>query len=151
MMLKVLKYPNPFLRKVAEPVKEYTAELLQLMEDMYDTMMVLGGIGLAAPQVGKSIRMIVLLTPDLGNLIDQQFPFCVMINPEVISTEGSELDTEFCLSVPGKGKKVRRSKTIQVKYLDPFGKEIVVKLSDLKARCVLHEIDHLNGVLLVDK
>lgn len=150
MMLKVLKYPNPVLRKVSEPIKEITPEILQLAEDMWETMMICGGIGLAAPQVGQNVRMIILLTSDIGNLIDQQYPYCCMINPEIISQDGTQYDTEFCLSIPGKGKKVRRPKMVHVKYLDPTGKEVVVRLSELKARCVAHEIDHLNGKLMLD-
>jgi len=150
MFLKVLKYPNPVLRKMSEPIKEVTSDILQLAEDMWETMMISGGIGLAAPQIGKNIRVIVLLTADLGNLIDQQYPYCTMINPEILEIGGSQYDTEFCLSVPGKGKKVRRPETVKVQYLNPDGKIEIVKLSGIKARCVAHEIDHLDGKLFLD-
>jgi peptide deformylase len=150
MMLKVLKYPHPNLRKVSEPLKP-GSDVSQLAEDMWETMMICGGIGLAAPQVGQNVRLIVLMQMDISNMIDQQYPYCALINPVILSKSGKMIeDTEFCLSVPGKGKRVRRYEQIRVSYTNLEGKEVVVRLDGLKARCVQHEIDHLDGKLILD-
>lgn len=139
---------NEILRKVAAPVRKIDKEITKLIQNMEITMEENSGCGLAAPQVGVSRRVIVVL---LNQQTDQEV-ILPMINPEIIfHSESTYIDTEGCLSVPDYFDEVSRYEDIIVKFLDKKGREQTLKLSDLNARVVQHEIDHLNGVLFVDK
>lgn len=139
---------NEILRKVAAPVRKIDKEITKLIQNMEITMEENSGCGLAAPQVGVSSRVIVVL---LNQQTDQEV-ILPMINPEIIfHSESTYIDTEGCLSVPDYFDEVSRYEDIIVKFLDKKGREQTLKLSDLNARVVQHEIDHLNGVLFVDK
>ena len=147
-ILDIKIYGDPVLRKVAEPVDEVTEELSELADDMLETMYEAPGIGLAAPQVGKSIRLIVV---DVSKEDEDPAPF-VLFNPEIIPESEPVVMEEGCLSVPGVYAEVIRPEIITVKALDEDGKSITLeKIDGILSRCIQHEIDHLNGKLFVDK
>ncbi|GAB4180983.1 MAG: peptide deformylase [Calditrichia bacterium] len=147
-LLKIITYGHPTLRKIAEPVKEITDDIIKLADDMIDTMQVADGIGLAAPQVNKSIRMIVIGM----DLIDEDLEPRAFINPEIIeSSSDTEIMEEGCLSIPGIREDVERPVSIKVKFRNLDGAEEVMEADGLLARVFMHEIDHLNGVMFVDK
>jgi peptide deformylase len=144
MAIKIIvKDPDPVLREVCKPVKKITPNIHKLLKDMADTMYDAEGVGLAAPQIGILKRVIVM---DVGN--DQGL--IELINPEVIEEEGEQFGTEGCLSIPGMNGDVRRALRVVVKGLNRDGNEITVEGTELLARCILHEVDHLNGVLYTD-
>lgn len=139
---------NQILRTISKPVKKIDKALVKFIEDMKETMDKENGIGLAAPQVGQNIRVIVAKF----NHGTKQEINIGMINPEIISSSAEmEIDEEGCLSVPKKFDKVARSKSVVMKYLDVKGKEVMLKLTGLPARIIQHEIDHIDGILFVDK
>ncbi|MGL5830586.1 MAG: peptide deformylase [Candidatus Altimarinota bacterium] len=139
---------NQKLRQISQPVRKVDKNILKLIKNMEATMEKESGCGLAAPQVGELLRVVIVM-------LNQQTPQEVvipMINPEIIShSEKMEIGEEGCLSVPDYFDDVKRFKDIVVKYQDAKGREQKLKLSDLNARVVQHEIDHLNGILFVDK
>lgn len=130
------------LRSTSKEVKEMTPRIKELIDDMFDTMYEAEGVGLAAPQVGIRKRIVVI---DCG---DQPL---VLINPEILETSGEQTGYEGCLSVPGKTGIVTRPSYAKVKALDENMEEYIVEGEDLLARCLCHEIDHLNGIMYVDK
>ena len=134
------------LRKKSKVVSNYNDRLKVLVDDMYETMDVAYGVGLAAPQVGILKRVIVIDNRDEEN--GKRF---YMINPEIIEKEGVEVGMEGCLSVPGKQGTVERSKDIKVRYNDLSGEEKILEAEDFLARILQHEIDHLDGILYTDK
>jgi len=139
---------NDALRQISAPVRKVNKEIVKLIQNMTSTMNENSGCGLAAPQVGVLKRVIVVL---LNQQTDQEV-LLPMINPEIIfQSKQTYIDTEGCLSVPGYFDEVSRYENIIVKFLDKKGREQTLKLADLNARVVQHEIDHLNGVLFVDK
>lgn len=137
---------DPILRKKSKVVSNYNDRLKVLVDDMYETMDVAYGVGLAAPQVGILKRVIVIDNRDEEN--GKRF---YMINPEIIEKEGVEVGMEGCLSVPGKQGTVERSKDIKVRYNDLSGEEKILEAEDFLARILQHEIDHLDGILYTDK
>lgn len=139
----IVKDPDPVLREKAKPVTKLNASIHKLLKDMADTMYDAQGVGLAAPQIGILKRVIVMDVGDEHGLIE-------MINPEVVSQEGEQFGPEGCLSIPGMSGDVRRAAKVTAKGLDRDGNEIVIEGTELLARCILHEIDHLNGVLFTD-
>jgi len=145
-ILPILKEPNPILRQVAAPVSldDLAApETQALLDQMIETMFAANGVGLAAPQVGVSKRMIAVLM--------NEKPY-VFANPEIVSSNPRKTDSEEgCLSVPETFGIVKRSRGVQVKALDRSGKPATVKVSGLPAVIFQHEIDHLNGTLFIDK
>ncbi|HEY4128337.1 MAG TPA: peptide deformylase [Gammaproteobacteria bacterium] len=143
-ILDILHYPDPRLRNKAKPVAQVTAVHRRLIEDMLATMYAAPGIGLAAVQVGVAERVIVV---DVSDNSDQPMG---LINPEILSQEGSEVMQEGCLSVPGVYEDVERAERIRVRALDRHGKQIEFDADGLLAVCIQHEIDHLNGKLFVD-
>lgn len=147
MKREVLQYPDPTLRKKAVPVTEITDEIRKLADDMIETMYADDGIGLAAPQVGESIRMVVI---DLSGP-SRRDGATVYINPE-LEMVGDELveSEEGCLSVPDLRSNVKRQAVVRVKALDLEGKEFTEDAEDIAAICLQHECDHLDGVLFVD-
>ncbi|MCY6484004.1 peptide deformylase [Clostridium aestuarii] len=130
------------LRKKSRKVIEINDRILTIIEDMKETMYKAQGVGLAGPQVGILKRIVVI---DVGD-----GPIA-LINPEIIKTEGNQIDIEGCLSVPGKQGKVERPFKVTVKALNEKGKEVEMSGEGLLARAFCHEIDHLDGVLFVDK
>lgn len=145
--LKIYEYGAPILRIPCEPVAEVTEELAILAENMLHTMYEAPGIGLAAPQIGTSVRLIVV---DVSGPDEPNEPY-VIFNPEITPESAEEPYEEGCLSVPGIYAEVMRPRVITVSGLDIDGDEVVLeKIDGLFARCILHEVDHLNGVLFVD-
>mgnify|MGYP002687286504 CR=1 FL=1 len=133
---------DEILTKQCRPVKEMTPRIKTLIEDMLETMYDAEGVGLAAPQVGIRKRLVVI---DCGD------DPIVLINPVVLETRGSQTGLEGCLSVPGKTGEVTRPNYAKVKALNENMEEIIVEGEELLARCLLHEIDHLDGIMYVDK
>lgn len=133
---------DEILKKQAKEVTEMTPKIEELIDDMFETMYDANGCGLAAPQVGIRKRIVVI---DCG---DQPL---VLINPEILETRGEQTGQEGCLSVPGKVGIVTRPNYAKVKALDENMDEIIVEGTELLARCLCHEIDHLNGIMYVDK
>ena len=138
--IRILGYE--ILKKQAKEVTEITPKIEELIDDMFETMYDANGCGLAAPQVGIRKRIVVI---DCG---DQPL---VLINPEILETSGEQTGQEGCLSVPGKVGIVTRPNYAKVKALDENMDEIIVEGTELLARCLCHEIDHLNGIMYVDK
>ncbi|MFP5527782.1 peptide deformylase [Peptococcus simiae] len=133
---------DPILRKTARPVDEVTDRTRQILTNMTETMYHAHGVGLAAPQVGISRRMIVV---DVGDGLMQ------LINPEIVKKEGLQEGPEGCLSVPGFNGIVIRANQVQVKALNEEGQEVTIDAEGFKARALQHEIDHLDGILYTDK
>ncbi len=145
----VLQFPDPLLKRVSEPVGEITDEVRELARDMCDVMYDEPGIGLAAPQVGEAIRMFVIDT-EWSEEGQERCPQ-VLINPEIVHKEGRITWEEGCLSVPDYTADVERAERISVRTLDLDGKEIVEEAEGLRAVCIQHEIDHLDGILFIDR
>jgi peptide deformylase len=147
MLLGIRKFGDDGLRKVSAPVDFFTSELERIVRDMIETMYSAPGIGLAAPQVGLNLR---LATVDLsvGEDASQLITIC---NPEIVSSEGEQKSEEGCLSIPEFTETVARPGKLVVKGLDIHGEEIRFEAEGLLARCFSHEIDHLNGVLFIDR
>lgn len=149
MALQINLYGSKVLRKRAAEVAQVTPELTRLADDMLATMYAANGIGLAAPQVGHSLRLIVV---DVSTDEDGERKPYHIFNPEVVRKDGLCTAEEGCLSIPGVWADVERPEVISVKGLDRDGKPLLLENVDgLLARCILHEIDHLDGVLFVDK
>ncbi|KAF1295238.1 peptide deformylase [Enterococcus sp. JM4C] len=143
MRYPIIIYPNELLTKKMAPVTAITDEIITLLDDLYETMVAHDGIGIAAPQVGKNLR-IALVEVDEGDLFE-------LINPEIIERKGSSIDVEGCLSIPETYGTVERADEITVRYFDREGEEIEVIAYDYLARAFQHEIDHLDGQLFIDK
>jgi peptide deformylase len=141
---KIVYLPDKCLRTVAQPVKNFDNQLQELIDDMFDTMYHARGVGLAAPQIGVSLRLSVIDVE--GDKRDQ----LVIINPEIIASEGQKEFEEGCLSVPGSYDTVIRAEKVTVKALDRQGKPFELSADGLLAECLQHEIDHLNGKLYID-
>ncbi len=146
-VLEILKYPHPTLKKRSEAVSLIDEDVKKLIIDMRETMYAAGGVGLAACQVGVSRRVIVL---DVSPM-DPQHSFFALINPEIISEEGETEHEEGCLSVPDYLEKIARKEKVWVKGLSPEGKEIRVEGDGILAVALQHEIDHTNGILILDR
>lgn len=138
---------DTILEKECRKVDEVTPKIRDLIEDMIDTMYDANGVGLAAPQVGILKRIFVI---DCGDEEGNSVPY-VFINPEIIDRDGSQTDYEGCLSVPGKSGKVTRANYVKVKAFDENMEEFELEAEGLLARCILHENDHLDGIIYVDK
>jgi peptide deformylase len=146
-VLEILKYPHPTLKKRSKEVDRIDEGIKRLIRDMAETMYGANGIGLAACQIGVPQRVIVLdVSP-----IDPQQSFFAMINPEIISQEGEIDHEEGCLSVPDCFEKVKRKEKICVRGISPEGKEMEVAGEGILAFALQHEIDHLNGILILDR
>lgn len=143
--LPILEYPDPRLRIRAERVTVVDEDVKRLVEDMFETMYTAPGIGLAATQVDVHKRIIVI---DVSDGRDQ--PYC-FINPEIVTADGRDSFEEGCLSVPGLYEFVERAERIKVKALDRNGEPFELEADGLLAVAIQHELDHLNGVLMIDK
>ena len=143
-LLPILRYPDPLLHTRATPVKEVDDSIRRLVKDMAETMYAAPGIGLAATQVNVHQRVLVTDISD-----DNSQPL-VLINPEILESEGDAWSDEGCLSVPEIYEKVARAESIKVKALDRNGKPVQLEAEGLLAVCIQHEMDHLEGKLFVD-
>lgn len=149
-ILPIRIHPDPVLRQRSKKVRKIDASIQKLIDDMIDTMRGASGVGLAAPQIGKAIRVMVIEVPG-------REPFA-LINPEVVRREGQRRVEEGCLSIPGYKAEISRSVTVAVKALDREGRPVRIKAAAreeapeeaLLAQALEHEIDHLNGVLYID-
>jgi peptide deformylase len=141
----VIKYGDPILEKPTTPITEFNAELEQLTEDMFASMYAAQGVGLAAPQIGKGLRLTVV-DVTAGKNPEAKI---VLINPEIIHAEGEKREEEGCLSLPGFRGYVVRPQFVTVKAQNAKGEEFEIRGEDLLARAFCHEIDHLNGVLFI--
>ena len=138
---------DDILRAKAKEITEMTPRIEELIDDMFDTMYEANGVGLAAPQVGILKRIFVV---DCGDEEGNSVPY-VFINPEIIDREGVQTGYEGCLSVPGKSGMVPRAQKVKVKAFNENMEEFEMKAEGLLARCILHENDHLDGIVYVDK
>jgi peptide deformylase len=139
----IVKDPDPVLREVAKEVTKFNDNLKKLLKDMAETMYDAEGVGLAAPQVGISKRVIVVDVGDENGLVE-------MVNPVIVEQEGEQLGPEGCLSIPNLNGEVRRADRIVVEGQNSDGEKFIVKASGYFARAFQHEIDHLNGILFTD-
>ncbi|MBC7543419.1 MAG: peptide deformylase [Candidatus Sericytochromatia bacterium] len=144
-VLKLKYYGAQVLQRRAKEIPRVDRELISLASDMLETMYSHNGVGLAAPQVGHSRRLIVV---DCGEEFQEKPMF--LINPEVVSVNGSQIGDEGCLSFPELFMEVERPQSCVIKAWDLSGEQFEVSGDDLLARCFLHEIDHLNGALFID-
>jgi peptide deformylase len=147
MTREILKYPDPRLREVAKPVATVTPEIQALVDDMAETMYESSGCGLAATQIGENHRIFVV---DCAGE-DEPSDFRVFINPEILNTEGDQMWNEGCLSFPGVSEEIKRAERVRVRALDRDGKPFELEADGLLAVAIQHELDHLNGVLMIDK
>ena len=146
MVYPIVKYGDTVLEKVAEAITEFdTPELHKLVDDMFDSMYAARGVGLAAPQIGVSLR-IAVIDCSAGEDLEQKV---VLINPEIIRAEGTQNGEEGCLSVPGFRENVKRGKRVTARAQNVKGDTFEVTGEDLMARALLHETDHLNGRLYI--
>lgn len=146
-VLEIRKYPDEILKKKASEITDIDSNVQKLIDDMIETMYKSNGIGLAAPQVGVSKRLIIVdISPR-----EENNSLIVMINPQIVSTEGEVLSEEGCLSLPGFITRLKRSEKIFVKGIDRKGKDIEIETNGLLGRAIQHEIDHLDGILLIDR
>ncbi len=139
---KILTDNDPTLRTVCRPVPRITPRIITLLDDMIETMRAANGVGLAAPQVGVLLRAVVIET-EPGTVHE-------LINPEIIETSGEQEGSEGCLSLPGRSGHVKRPNYVKVKALDRNGEEYVLEGTELLARAICHETDHLDGHLYID-
>ncbi len=146
-MRNILIYGHPVLRMKARPVEQIDDDIRDLAEEMIETMEVADGIGLAAPQVGESLSLCVVNMA----LIEDGAAARVFVNPEILDTEGSCTMEEGCLSIPDIREDVERPEKIRLRYQDLDGHEFEETCDGMLARVLQHEIDHLNGVLFVDR
>lgn len=144
-ILKVLTYPDPILKKRAEPLTQFGRAEQKLFHDMIETMHVEDGVGLAAPQIGISKRVLIAC-PTIKK--GEEY---VIVNPEILESSGRELGPEGCLSLPGVRGEVARAKKIKLRYQDRTGEVITTDVKDFFARIIQHEMDHLDGILLIDR
>ncbi|MDM5148051.1 peptide deformylase [Candidatus Persebacteraceae bacterium Df01] len=143
-MLPIVKYPHPILRTPAQEISTISDELRTLADEMYATMLAVRGIGLAAPQIGRSLRLIVV---DVSKERNQRI---TLFNPRITTQEGTGEGEEGCLSIPGVSATIKRTASVCASGLNSQGEIHEIKAEGLLAVCLQHEIDHLNGVLFVD-
>jgi peptide deformylase len=147
---EIRTYPDPVLRNKTSLVERIDRTLDRLIEDMVETMHAAPGVGLAANQVGVPLQLAVI---DLSSREDeeQRHPLLIIINPEILALEGSVIEEEGCLSIPDYAEKVKRAARVKVRAQDRTGKQFEIEAEGLMAKALQHEIDHLNGLLFVDK
>jgi peptide deformylase len=149
-LLNIVKDPDPVLRKKAIKIRKADDGLRKLADDMFETMLDAPGVGLAAPQIGKSIRLIVVHVPEDEEDGTKETSL-KLINPEIIKSNGSQLGPEGCLSIPGWAGDVERAEIITVKAIDMDNRPVRIKAHGYLARVLQHEIDHLDGILFPDR
>jgi peptide deformylase len=141
---QVVTIGDEILREKAKEVTKFDDRIYKLLNNMMETLTQEDGVGLAAPQIGVSKRVIIAYNEEIDEVVE-------LINPEIVSYSGEVVDNEGCLSVPGRVGKVNRAKDIIVRGQNADGKPIEFNASDMFARIIQHEIDHLNGILFIDK
>ncbi len=148
-LLPIVHFPDPVLLTVGKPFgkEEFNDDLVRLAADMFQTMEDAGGVGLAAPQVGISKRLFVMDVPVAGGERERH----VLINPEIISVEGEQTGDEGCLSFPGLFQVVKREMRVIARAQNVKGEEFELDVADLAARCILHETDHCDGIVFLDR
>ena len=146
-VLKIVRYPEPVLLTVGKPVTEFDVKLKTLVKDMFETMYAAKGIGLAAPQVNVSGRLFVM---DCSGGEDKAQKIAA-INPEIIMQEGEQIGDEGCLSFPGLYQQIQRNMRTIVRAQDVDGNWFELDSTELTARCILHETDHCNGIVFLDR
>ncbi len=146
-ILQIRKYPDRVLSTKASEVEDIGGEIVDLANSMLETMYKAPGIGLAAPQVGRSIRLIVF---DIGHTEGEPEPH-IVVNPVITASEGEDIQEEGCLSLPGIYASVKRAYAVELKGYDLEGREITMQAEGLLARVIQHEVDHLDGKLFVDR
>jgi peptide deformylase len=139
----VVKVPDPVLRKVSEPVEKLNKKVGFLIDDLMRVMKKANGVGIAAPQLGQLLRVVVVAPAGYKPM--------ALINPVITKMEGEQIGQEGCLSIPGLYGDVKRAQYIEVEALDRKGNEVVLELEGMPARIVQHEVDHLDGILFIDK
>jgi peptide deformylase len=144
---EIKKFPEPVLKTKAAPVTAFDEELQRLIDDMVETMYAAPGVGLAAPQVGVSKRLAVI---DISSR-EEQYPLIVLINPSILKSEGEIEFEEGCLSIPEYTAKVTRAEQLIVRCIDREGKAVEIEAGGLLAIALQHEIDHLDGLLFIDR
>lgn len=148
MIKPILTYPNPKLTHTSVDITEFTNDVLNMLQDLMDTFANVPCLGLAAPQIGYPIRAIIIYTSQLGI---GSLPL-LMINPVILNKSSDLFEyNEGCLSLPGGNEKVKRPKTITVQYYTKFNEPMEIEVSDLVSSCIQHEIDHLDGLLIIDR
>ena len=147
-VLDILTYPNPILKKRSSEVENIDDNVLELLNNMAETMYKAPGVGLAAPQVGYSMRVIVV---DVEHNDEGEKNLIEIINPVITNSKGSVKSEEACLSIPGFTAEIMRKAEIVVEGINRKGKDISVEAKDLLSRVIQHEIDHLDGVLFIDR
>ena len=145
--MKIVNYPEPVLLTVGKPVVEFDLEFERTVESMFAVMSGAGGVGLAAPQVGISKRFFIMDIPE-GEAPRAKY---VIVNPEIQHVEGEQVGDEGCLSFPGLYQQIKRDMRVIVKGQDVAGLELELDLQGLAARCVLHETDHCDGIVFLDR
>ena len=145
---KIFTWPEAVLQRVAKPVEKFDSKLSMLVSDMVETMRYAPGIGLAAPQVGESIRLIVIEIPTEGESAPDLYAVC---NPEITKKSGEAKIEEGCLSCPGLYLEVDRAAEVTVEGQNPDGTHFTIEAEGLLAKALQHEIDHLNGLLFIDR
>ena len=165
---RILTYPDPFLRKKCAPVEEIDGEVLELLDDMAETMYGARGVGLAASQIGVDKRVVVIDISPRNTGADEEGEegeeeaaeaeteyegpgLIELINPEIISSEGEVIAEEACLSIPGFTSDVKRKQRVVIEARNREGRLVEIEASELLARVFQHEIDHLNGILFIDR
>ncbi|MDH6364290.1 peptide deformylase [Enterococcus sp. PF1-24] len=143
MRYPIILYPDQRLQQVAEPVQVITDEIIELLDNLYETMMAHDGVGLAAPQVGRNLQVAVVEVEENDRI--------ELINPQIIQKTGSDVFVEGCLSIPETYGTVERAGEIVVRYFDREGEEMELTAYDYLARAIQHEVDHLNGILFIEK
>jgi peptide deformylase len=141
--LNIIREPHPLLRKAAKPVTDFNARLYELLDDMTETMLAAKGVGLAAPQVGVLYRAAILHTKEFG-IIE-------IVNPVIKSAKKFKVGSEGCLSCPGVDGNVRRPRLVTLEFYDRHGNSKNLELSNIDAVIASHEVDHLDGILFIDK
>lgn len=149
-LLEIRKFPDPVLRRKTDRVTKINSTIERLIDDMVETMHAAPGVGLAANQVGISLQLAVI---DLSTREEREkrHPLLVIINPEILSLEGSVVEEEGCLSIPDYAEKVKRAARVKVRAQDQTGKIFELEAEGLLAKALQHEIDHLNGMLFIDR
>ena len=149
MIREVITYPNKLLRLKSKDVEQFDTELHSLLDDMYDTMMAQGGVGLAAIQITVPLNVLIINLPNEEDIQDKN-DLIEAVNPIITHKDGTQIFTEGCLSVPGFSEDVTRAKHIVVEYFDRFGKKQIMKCEDFLAVAWQHEMEHLSGHLFIE-